>query len=64
MDQQRQGPAHATAALALITGDPHEADPRDLAAGRVHSLGMRGDLFVEQTLGKRLSERYKEALEP
>jgi hypothetical protein len=63
MIQQRQGLARATAALATITGDPHAAAPKDLEAVRVHLLGMRGDLFVERTLGERLSQRYKEALE-
>lgn len=60
MSQQRQGLARATAALAVITGDPHAAAPEDLAAVRVHLLGMRGDLFVERKIGERLSQRYRE----
>jgi hypothetical protein len=63
MNQQRQGLARATEALAIITGDPHTAAAKDLEAVRVHLLGMRGDLFVERQLGERLSQRYKEVLE-
>ncbi len=63
MNQQRQGLARATEALAIITGDPHTAAVKDLEAVRVHLLGMRGDLFVERQIGERLSQRYKEALE-
>jgi hypothetical protein len=61
-NHQRRAIERATATIALITGDPHLASPKDLELLRQHLLAMRGDLIADRQLGERLRDRYKEIL--
>ena len=42
----------------LAEGDPYKTAPKDLETFRQHVLALRGDLMIEQELGKTLSAAY------
>ena len=56
--QQRALERLSGALTMVASGDPYKAPPKDLETFRQHVLAMRGDLFIEQDLGKALSAVY------
>jgi hypothetical protein len=61
MDHQRQSLRRVTGALALLSeGDPHAAAPEDLRLFRQEVRALIGELYIENRLGERLVELYRE----
>ena len=50
------------ALAAIAAGDPYKAAPKDLDVFRQHVLALRGDLLIDQELGKALSSAYESEL--
>jgi hypothetical protein len=49
-------------ALSILEGDPHAATPNDLERFRHELLALRGELLIDEQIGKQLSDAYKEVL--
>lgn len=48
--------------LSILEGDPHAAPPNDLERFRQGLLALRGELLIDEQIGKQLSDAYKEML--
>jgi hypothetical protein len=63
-DQQRQMLERLGSASAILSSDfnPDNPNPKDLEAFRYGVMDLRSGLRIHEQMGKRLSERYAEAL--
>jgi hypothetical protein len=61
--QQRRSLERLALTLSVLGhGDSRSADPKDLEALRQHILALRGELVIEEQIGRQLAEVYQTAL--
>jgi len=62
VQQQRRSLDRLAAAVAVIETDPRHAAPGDLETFRQHVRALRGELIIEEQVGRQLAAAYEKTL--